>query len=119
MPALPPALDQHFRTPRHAGTLGGAARRGAGANAACGDELALELELVGDRAAAAAFRARACSGVIAVADVLCERVRGLTSAEALALDLARAIDELGELPPARRHALEVCRRALEQACAPA
>ncbi|TAJ07718.1 MAG: iron-sulfur cluster assembly scaffold protein [Planctomycetota bacterium] len=116
MPALPDALNQHFRAPRHAGSLAGGARRGAAQNAACGDDLVLELELAAGRIADAAFRARGCSGVIAVADVLCERVRGLSPAEALALDLARAIDELGGLPPARRHALEVCRRALEQAC---
>src|SRR5262245_22723900 len=115
MPALPPPLEQRFRAPRHAGSLGGAARRGSGENAACGDQL--ELELADGRIARAAFRARGCSGVIAVADLLCERAVGLTPAQAVALDLASVVDQLGGLPPTRRHALDVCRRALEHACA--
>jgi nitrogen fixation NifU-like protein len=117
MPRLPAALEEHFRAPRHARALGAAARRGVGENAACGDALVLELEFTGDRIANAAFRARGCSAVIALADLVCERVRGLTLAEASAFDVARAVEGLGGLPPARRHAVEVCRRALAQACA--
>lgn len=116
MRALPPALEQFFRSPRHGGAVPAPTRSGRASNAACGDELVLEFELVGGRIARAGFRARGCSGVIAVADVACEAVRGLSPAEALALDLAGTVAGLGGLPPARRHALEVVRRALEQAC---
>jgi NifU-like protein involved in Fe-S cluster formation len=117
MSRLPAALEHFFRQPRHAGALADPSTRGEGRNAACGDHLVLELRVVAGRIERAGYQARGCSGVIAVADLLCEHLSGLEPAAALAFDLSAAVERAGGLPPTRRHALQVCRRALEQAVA--
>jgi NifU-like protein involved in Fe-S cluster formation len=115
VPALPAALELAFRSPRHGGGLVAPDARGRAANAACGDELELEFQVRDGRITAAGFRVRGCSGLIACAELLCAELEGCASADAPGYDLTARVAELGGLPPARRHALEVCRRALEQA----
>ncbi|MBM3976912.1 MAG: iron-sulfur cluster assembly scaffold protein [Planctomycetes bacterium] len=115
VPTLPAALELAFRSPRHGGGLVAADARGRAANAACGDELELEFQVRDGRITAAGFRVRGCSGLIACAELLCVDLEGRSCADARGYDLAARVSELGGLPPARRHALEVCRRALEQA----
>jgi NifU-like protein involved in Fe-S cluster formation len=115
VPALPPALELAFRSPRHGGGLAAPDAHGRAGNAACGDELELEFRLLDGRIVAAGFRVRGCSGLIACAELLCAELEGRESADALGYDLAARVAGLGGLPPARRHALEVCRRALEAA----
>ena len=75
----------HYRAPRHRGVLAGAATAIEHRNPLCGDVMAVQLQLDGDRIIDAAFTARACSITQATASMLLDRMIGRTRAEARAL----------------------------------
>ena len=115
MSALPEPLMEHLRAPRNCGELPGASAVGRAANQACGDELLLALRVEEGRVAQARFQARGCSATLACASLATEALAGLDLAAAAALDLGRLVREAGGLPPTRRHAVELCARALHAA----
>ncbi|MBI1381438.1 MAG: hypothetical protein GC161_10165 [Planctomycetaceae bacterium] len=114
-------LRGHLLEPRGAGAFvasePGAVATGRAENPPCGDELLLHLRLRPDGLLEARFQAKACSGVLAVASLVCGALAGRSQAEAGALDLARLVADAGGLPPTRQHALGVVTRALERALA--
>lgn len=113
MRPLPPVLRDHFDAPRHVGRLDPPALCGQAGNAACGDDLRIWVRFDGGRVADAAFQARACSAVIALASLVTERLHGLEIDAARDLDPGPLADEAGGLPGPRRHACRVVRRALD------
>jgi nitrogen fixation NifU-like protein len=108
------AYLRHFRDPQGQGSLPAPTHSATVTDPACGDELALDLEVEAGRIVAARFRVRGCSGAIAVGSALATLLPGR---EALATALRREeLDaELGGVPPAKRHVLRLATQALAAA----
>lgn len=75
----------HNRSPRNFGTLEGADRHAEGYNPLCGDQVALDLRLEGDRIADIKFSGNGCAISKASASLMTTAVKGKTLAEAEAL----------------------------------
>jgi nitrogen fixation NifU-like protein len=95
----------HYRNPRHRGSVADADGCLEAENPLCGDEIHLSWRLDGDRLAEIAFTGKGCSISQAAASMLCDRMAGLPRDEAV--DLARRYrqmlvgdggsDDLGDL----------------------
>lgn len=70
------AILDHSRNPRNQRTLEGATHRHTATNPLCGDRVTIEVELVGERIEALAFRARGCALCIAAASMMTEWLTG-------------------------------------------
>lgn len=93
---------EHFRRPRHQGTLEHPTVSQEGSNPLCGDRVRVELELEGDVVHRAMFSANACAVCVAAASVLMELVHDapLDDVESLTTDeLLRILD--ARLPASR------------------
>jgi nitrogen fixation NifU-like protein len=75
----------HGRHPRNFGPLETANRRAIGLNPLCGDQLTVELRLLGDRIDSARFQGSGCAISKASASLMTSAVKGLTQPEARAL----------------------------------
>ncbi len=75
----------HNRTPRNFGTLEGADRHAEGYNPLCGDQVAVDLKLDGDRIADIKYSGNGCAISKASASLMTTAVKGKTLAEAEAL----------------------------------
>jgi len=75
----------HYRNPRRRGALEHPDAHADGQNPLCGDELALDLALEGDRIADVRIQGRGCSISQASASMMAEAVAGKTFAEVEAL----------------------------------
>jgi nitrogen fixation NifU-like protein len=75
----------HYRHPRHKGTLEAATSRAEGYNPVCGDEIAVDLEVEDGVIKDVAFHGRGCSISQASGSMMTEAVAGHTKDEALAL----------------------------------
>ena len=102
------AYLRHFREPHGQGSLADATYTATVTDPACGDELALDLEVRDGRIVGARFRVRGCSGAIAAGSALVTLLPG-RAAEAGAVTredldrelggVARATRVLGNLDP--------------------
>lgn len=106
------ALLDHFRNPRHAGVLDPPALVIDVENPACGDWLRLSARVEGGVVRQAAFQVKGCTASIACGSVLAEWLHGRRieelragGREAVRAAISKAV---GELPPASRHAAELC-----------
>ena len=72
----------HYRSPRHRGSLASPTISREGLNPLCGDEVTIELGLKGDVIAEVAFHGSGCSISQSSASMLTEAVLGKTLAEA-------------------------------------
>jgi nitrogen fixation NifU-like protein len=106
------ALLDHFHRPRHAGQLDPPALVVDVENPACGDWLRLSALVEDGVVQRAAFQVRGCTASIACGSALAEwlhgrRVEELRAGgrEAVRAAIAGAV---GPLPPASRHAAELC-----------
>jgi NifU-like protein involved in Fe-S cluster formation len=116
MARLSEILTKHLFAPRYSGVLpSNSAVEGRGENPACGDVLVIYLDLAQDGSLKAAFQARGCSAVIAVASLVTEAVYGGTVASAAALSVKGLVDEAGGLSRMQGHAVRVAGRALQVA----
>ncbi|NCT67560.1 MAG: SUF system NifU family Fe-S cluster assembly protein [Rhodanobacteraceae bacterium] len=70
----PQIVLDHFRAPRHRGTLAACTHAADGANPLCGDALRIELRCVDGRIEALAFSGEACAIATATASMLGELV---------------------------------------------
>ena len=97
----------HYRQPRHRGSLARATASSEGYNPLCGDEITVEVEIEDGVIKDVAFRGRGCSISQASGSMMTDAIAGRTKDEALALlsdfkqmmiepDQARAT-ELGDL----------------------
>ena len=75
----------HNKSPRNFGTLDGADRHAEGYNPLCGDQVALDLKLEGDRIADIKFSGNGCAISKASASLMTTAVKGKSLAEAEAL----------------------------------
>lgn len=113
-------LLDHFRHPRHVGSLESADASVEVSNPACGDLLQLSVRLVDGVVRDVRYQARGCTAAIACGSVLAEWMAGHTAAGVATLTAASIEQLAGGLPPASRHAAALCAdaaRALTQALA--
>lgn len=75
----------HYRNPRHRGSVEDASGRLEATNPLCGDELTLTWRVADGRLEAIAFTGRGCSISQASASMMCDELQGLTASEALEL----------------------------------
>jgi len=90
----------HNRSPRNFGTLEGADRHAEGYNPLCGDQVALDLKLDGDRIADIKFSGNGCAISKASASLMTTAVKGKTLAEAEVLFTGFHGMVTGSAPPA-------------------
>ena len=104
----------HARHPRNRKALSDAFV-GKGRYQRCGDRLTLYLKVDDGRIAEASFEARACAPVVAVASLATGMVQGLEVEAALKLSIFEIDQELGGLPPSKRHAYLLFLECLHEA----
>lgn len=68
----------HYRNPRHAGSIESPDAHAEGHNPLCGDEITIDLDLDGDTVADARIRGRGCSISQASASMMAEAITGKT-----------------------------------------
>lgn len=107
------AVLDHFRNPRNAGELAGAAATVEVSNPVCGDVLRLAVRLAEGRIGDARFLCRGCTTSIACASFLTEQLLGRTPAEARAITAASLSQSLGGLPPATFHGAQLAADAVD------
>jgi nitrogen fixation NifU-like protein len=105
-------LLDHFRHPRHVGTLEPPAVTVEVSNPACGDILRLSVELQENRIARAAYQVRGCTASIACGSALAEWLSGRSLSELPAFNAALAESLVDGLPVASRHAAALCADAV-------
>ena len=110
-----PQLLDHFEHPRNAGELAKADASARVENPVCGDVLELQLQVEGERIAAARFRAKGCVPAMACGSALTELVVGKTVGEAAKLRREDVVAAVGGLPEASAHAAAVAIDALQAA----
>ena len=71
----------HYRNPRKRGSIPEADAHSEGSNPLCGDEIALDLRLEGDRVAEVRVTGQGCSISQASASMMAEAIEGKTRAE--------------------------------------
>lgn len=71
----------HFESPYHKGPCPHATCSHADRNPICGDQIALQLQVVGDKVAVAYFDGKGCAISQAAASILCEHIEGKSLAE--------------------------------------
>ncbi|MEM0017222.1 MAG: iron-sulfur cluster assembly scaffold protein [Candidatus Korarchaeum sp.] len=117
LPYTPKVLEL-FRNPRNLGRMENADASAQAGSPACGDVISIYLRISGDVIEDAKFESYGCAANIAAASVLTEIVRGRTLREAWGIDWQRVADELGGLPPVKRHcsilAVGALRRAIRR-----
>jgi len=93
---------EHYKHPQHRGTIENPDYTYEDANPLCGDHIRMDVRAEGGRVVDARFSGRGCALSQAAADMLCERVIGLSLEEAKKLRRDDVLDMLGiELGPVR------------------
>lgn len=104
----------HARNPRNRQALPGSTT-GESRFQRCGDRLTLYLQIKEDVIHKAAFEARACAAVIAVASIMTSKMVGLTLDQVNSISILSIDQELGGLPASKRHAYLMVLECLDDA----
>ncbi len=108
----------HYRNPRNYGTLEQPDVHGEDSNPLCGDQLGMDLQIVGDRVMAVRFQGRGCAISQATASMLSEMIEGKTVEEVSALGKDDVLEALGiPISPARTKCAFLSLRVLHRALA--
>ncbi len=107
------AVLDHFRNPRNAGELGGAATIVEVSNPVCGDVLKLSARVENGRFAEVRFLCRGCTAAIACGSFLTERIAGRALADCAGITPEELSQGLGGLPAATVHAAQLASDALQ------
>jgi nitrogen fixation NifU-like protein len=92
----------HYKNPRNFGELPERDAEFADRNPLCGDELAVQIKLEGDRVSDLRFHGHGCAISQATASIISDELKGKTVAEIAELDRHFVADEIGiELSPTR------------------
>lgn len=96
-------LLDHFRNPRHIGSLDPPAITVRVENPICGDIMTLSAEIVGGVVREVRFKARGCTASIAAGSVLTDLIAGMSTKDLWTVDAARVEAALGGLPNESKH----------------
>jgi NifU-like protein involved in Fe-S cluster formation len=102
-----PQLLDHFEHPRNAGTLESPSARAEAENPACGDVMEMSLEVREGRISDVRFRAKGCVAAVACGSAMTELIKGKSLDEAADVNRHQIIAELGALPTASQHAVQL------------
>jgi NifU-like protein involved in Fe-S cluster formation len=112
---LPSDLAQQLQNPYFA-PLQGVGAQGRAENAACGDELTIEVEAQEGRFQVR-YQVRGCAALVAGSSLWVAHVDQIEAAQAEALDPKALFDAAGGLPARSQHVARVIERAWRQALA--
>ena len=107
-------LLDHFKNPRNAGELPGAAVKVEVSNPVCGDVLQLAVNFEGGRIQEIRFLCRGCAASIACASLLTESVLGREVRAVETVTPEWLAQEIGGLPTASFHAAQLASDALRE-----
>jgi len=108
------ALIKHFDSPCHAGDLQDANARVRIENPVCGDILELSARIESGTIRAIRFKAQGCVPTMACGSALCHLANGRSTNEAMRLTSADLVHEIGGVPPASMHAVQLALEALHK-----
>lgn len=108
----------HYRNPRNYGKLEQSNAHAEDSNPLCGDQLAMDLQVEGDRVTAVRFQGRGCAISQAAASMLSEMIEGKTVEEVVQLGKDDVLDALGiPISPARMKCAFLSLRVLHRSLA--
>lgn len=108
----------HYRNPRNYGTLEQPDAHAEDSNPLCGDQLAIDLHIEGDRVVEVRFRGRGCAISQASASMLSEMIEGQPVEEVVKLGKEDILETLGiPISPARTKCAYLCLRVLHKSLA--
>ena len=108
----------HYRNPRNYGTLEQPDAHAEDSNPLCGDQLAIDLRIEGDRVTEVRFQGRGCAISQASASMLSEMIEGQTVDEVIKLGKDEVLDALGiSISPARTKCAFLSLRVLHRSLA--
>jgi nitrogen fixation NifU-like protein len=108
----------HYRNPRNYGTLEHPTVSASDSNPLCGDQLAMDLLIEGDRVTEVRFKGRGCAISQASASMLSEMIEGKPVEEVIQLGKEDILEELGvPISPARTKCAFLCLRVLHRGLA--
>jgi len=117
LPYTPRVLEL-FREPKNLGRIDDADAFAQAGSPACGDVISIYLRIRDGVIEDAKFESYGCAANIAAASVLTEIVKGKRLEEAWNIDWQQIADELGGLPPVKKHcsilAVGALRRAIRR-----
>ena len=108
-------LLEHFEAPRNVGEVDAPDAEFRAENPVCGDEVRVTFRLREDRIEDVRFRAYGCHAAIAATSLLTERICGGTVTDALQVTPEMLAGWFVDLPPGRKHAVEVAVMAVRGA----
>lgn len=108
-------LNEHFMNPRNVGELTDADGVGEVGNPVCGDMVRLYVKIKGEKIEKATFKTFGCRAAIATSSILTEMLPGKTLPAALKITEKDMLDQLGDLPPLKRHCGKLAELALQSA----
>lgn len=111
----PVSVMDHFETPRNVGEIDSPDAEFRAENPVCGDEVRIQFRLRNQRIEDVRFKAYGCHASIAAMSLLTERIRGGSVADALMVDPAMLAGWFSDLPPGRRHAVDLAVDAMRGA----
>jgi nitrogen fixation NifU-like protein len=108
----------HYRNPRNYGKLEHPSTHAEDSNPLCGDQLAIDLLVEGDRVAAVRFQGRGCAISQAAASMLSEMIEGQPIADVVKLGKDDILEALGiSISPARMKCAFLSLRVLHRSLA--
>ncbi|TMC20021.1 MAG: SUF system NifU family Fe-S cluster assembly protein [Chloroflexi bacterium] len=108
----------HYRNPRNYGTLTNPTAHAEDSNPLCGDQLAMDLVVDGDRVSEVRFKGRGCAISQASASMLSEMIEGKTVKEVVQLGKDDVLEALGiAISPARTKCAFLSLRVLHRSLA--
>ncbi len=108
----------HYRNPRNYGTLEQPDAHAEDSNPLCGDQLAIDLKIEGERVTEVRFQGRGCAISQASASMLSEMIEGHTVEEVIQLGKDDVLDALGiSISPARTRCAFLSLRVLHRSLA--
>jgi nitrogen fixation NifU-like protein len=109
---------EHYRNPRNYGRLEDPDIHAEDSNPLCGDQLAMDMQVEGDRIKAVRFLGRGCAISQAAASMLSEMIEGNTVQEVVTLGKDEVLEELGiAISPARTKCAFLSLRVLHRGLA--
>ena len=110
-------LIEHFRNPKNMGRMENPDGVGKAGNPVCGDVMYLYIKVKDNKIDDIKFETFGCAAAIGTSSMITEMARGKTLEEALTISRQNVEDELGGLPPIKRHcsnlAADTLRKAIE------